>query len=68
MPQPLPVLVLLSLDLQTSVRRWLCVAGDDDGDCDDEDEGGCSGCDDGGDIEVDGNGHSDSAGDDNTAT
>ena len=48
MPQPLPVLVLLSLDLQTSVRRWLCVAGDDDGDCDDEDLGGCSGCDDGG--------------------
>ena len=45
-----------------------CVAGDNDGDCDDEDEGGCSGCDDGGDIEVDGNGHSDSAGDDNTAT
>ena len=25
-----------------------CVAGDNDGDCDDEDEGGCSGCDDGG--------------------
>ena len=48
MPQPLPLFVLLSLDLQTSVRRWLCVAGDDDGDCDGEDEGGCSGCDDGG--------------------